>query len=784
MRACFVLLLIEFSGWLPVNAAECLMESTNSSADTDAVAVFRCEQNAVSNGSGLVIDSASERKEFGWRRYAYLDDADLFEAGGRYRITFRCKVEARDPSAFLLVLVRPLSWNGNEKDVFALSVDQTKGEWKTFSANVDAGCEKDYRLQFHSRNRIKAEIADLRVEKRPPLVFKAATADTPRFTGDLGPLPTGAKEFDVDLPRKGTGLVLSATDFGVSETNDDNTVALRAAFAAAKERNAERLDLAKGVYRLNADAPLALDDYRDFTFDGHGSTLVSHRNQGAFLQLRRCERTRLMNFCVDWDWTCEPLASLIRVKRTDARSYDLEFVDYVDFPNKEARLVVLSAYDPKTHSVGIEDGLTRYLDHNKAPEDRVKRTWLNGNTVRIEAPPTGIAVGQLYRLQHFYYHMHGFRLNDNAHLRLENVTVLSTPGHAFVMGGRQHHTLFDHVSIVAPKDDPKRVITCTADHLHIAQSCGFIKLENCEFSLGADDIMNMHDCTAFARRIGPHTVRAQNAWIIATARKSDRIEIRNGDYSPTGFIGTLVSVKRVAEGRNDFDVTFKEEVPSETKDGFVLFNWAYDTHNVIVRNCHFHDNRARGLLILARDVTVEKNVFRHQEMGAIKIETGYTHNLWSEGYGVSNVVIRNNLFDNTNPSGSNGGHRERTIYAGIYLKTDPSTDTTDYPILRDILITRNRFRDNCGVTAYLSSVRNVTVYQNLIEDPTPRRKEKSYRSQFYLTHAADVRIIDNVYHQSPNVHAPGVVWDSETCSGIVAEGNRACEGKFMRIKLR
>lgn len=736
-----------------------------------AAPAMRCERDARSTAGGIVLDSLGEAREFGWRRYAYNADARLIEPGGRYRVSFRCKVEGRDAGAFLLVLVRPLSWSGNEKDVLALSVDPTKGEWKTVTATVDAGVEKDYRLQFHSRNRIKAEIADLRVEKRPPLVFKAATADTPRFKGDLGPLPTGASEFDVDLPRKGAGLVLNAADFGVSETNADNTAALRAAFAAAKARKVERLDLAKGVYRLNTDAPLMLDDYGDFTFDGHGSTFVSYRHQGAFLRLRRSKRTRLMNFSVDWDWSREPLASLVRVVRTDAASFDLQFVDYTDFPHKKAMLTILSAYDPHTRSVGREDGITRAIDMNVTPERRVKRTWLDGNTVRVESVPNGISVGQLYRLQHYYYHMNGIQMEDNAHLRLENVTVLSTPGHAFVLGGRQHHTLFDHVNIVAPKDDPKRVITCTADHLHIAQSRGFIKLESCEFSLGADDIMNMHDSTAFARKTGPRTVRAQNAWVMATARTGDRIELRNGDYSPTGFFGTFVSAKRVAEGRNDFDVTFEEEVPDETKDGFVLFNWAFDTHNVIVQNCRFYDNRARGLLILARDVTIRNNVFRHHEMGAIKIETGYTHNLWSEGYGVSNVVIRGNVFDNANPSGSNGGHRERTIYAGIYLKTDPSTDTTDYPILRDILITRNRFRDNCGVTAYLSSVRNVTVYQNLIEDPTPRRMEKSYRSQFYLTHAADVRIVDNIYRRSPNVQAPGVVWDSETCSGIIAKGN-------------
>ena len=583
-------------------------------------------------------------------------------------------------------------------------------------------------------------------------------------------LPVGAAEFDVDAPRNESGIVVDCADYGVNETNADNTAQLRSAFAAAKAKRAAKLVLSRGRYVLNGDAPLFLDGFSDFTFDGGGSVFISHRRKGAFMRLCRSVRTRFENFSLDWDWSTEPLASIVRVKGVGMGSYDLEFVDYTDFPNTNTSLTVLSAFDPKTMSVGFEGGLTRYLDVDGGKPDRL--TWTDGRTARVWDPPRGIAVGQLYRAQHFYYHYHGFHFEDVEHLQLRNVTVLSTPGHAFLIGGKSHHVSFCRVNIVPPKDDPRRVITCTADHLHIAQSRGFLKLENCEFSLGADDIMNMHDITGFAHKTGSRSVRAMNASAMAIARKGDRIELRNGDYSPTEFFGALVDVQRVTGGKSQYDVTFDKDIPDETSDGFVLFNWAFDTHNIIVRNCNFHDNRARGLLILARDVTVENNVFHHHESGAIKIETGYTLNRWSEGYGVSNVVIRGNIFDTVNPSGYHADHRQRSIYAGIYMRTDPSQATTDYPILRDILIDGNTFRDNTGVTAYLSSVSNVVVRGNIIEDPTPRRNENPCRSQFYLTHARDVRIIDNVYRASPNVRSPGIVYDSGSCGGIQMKGNR------------
>ena len=61
---------------------------------------------------------------------------------------------------------------------------------------------------------------------------------------------------------------------------------------------------------------------------------------------------------------------------------------------------------------------------------------------------------------------------------------------------------------------------------------------------------------------------------------------------------------------------------------------------------------------------------------------------------------------------------------------------------------------------------------NIIEDPTPRRRESPYRSQFFLTNARDITITDNLYRPSPNVQAPGVSYDPENCSGIVTDGNR------------
>ena len=498
-------------------------------------------------------------------------------------------------------------------------------------------------------------------------------------------------------------------------------------------------------------------------------TFVTHRKEDSFLHLARCVRTRLVGFTLDWDWAREPLASLVQVVRRGDDFFDFAFVDYADFPDKEALrgLLHFTTWDAKLRVPGLEGAYGRECSA------AAKRTWMDGRTIRVFERPWAMSPGQVYRLQHYYYHMGGISMDSNEHLRLEDITVKSTPGHAFHMRGTQRHTLFARVKIAASRDDPRRVVTCTADLLHVAASWGFIKMEDCLFSLGEDDFVNVHGNTSFARRRSQKVLRATSRFY-GSLPKGTRVEVRNADYSPTGFTGTVVGVTRAPDGEKGFDIAFAEDVPPETHGGFVLFDRTYDTRNVIIRNCRFIGNRARGVLVLARDVTIEGDAFRHTGSGAIQVETGYTRDKWSEGYGVSNVVIRGNLFDNANPVGARTPQLQPVVYAGVYRPKDIDVPV-GYPILRDILIERNVFRDSYGVAAYLSNVQDVTVRDNLLADSRARLKDPPCRAQFRLVQAKNVRVVNNVWRLSPHVAAPGVAWDSASCTGVVAEGNRVKE---------
>lgn len=529
--------------------------------------------------------------------------------------------------------------------------------------------------------------------------------------------PTGAVDFTVDVPRDSSGLVVSAADFGVSAAAADNVLALNRALAFCQSNHAARLVVPTGIYRMTAETAVALRNFKDFVFDGGGSTFVFLRREGVNFILEKNERLVVRNLKVDWDWEKDPLASLVEVLEATQDHVDFKFVHYDKFPRRDVRAAYVSAWDEKSHAVGVPglSALGRGFDMSwTGPSVVLPKRWLSGNVLRIKKGASDMPVGSRWRMQHYYYDLGGFVMDSNRHLLVEDVDVLSNVGHAFYVSGDQRYTHFRRVKINRPKDDPKRLITCTADHFHVNRSNGWLKLEDCDFSLGADDGINIHDCTAWA----PEVVAANEVWVANGDRAlavGDETEFRNADYSPTGVRAKVTGCRAAGNDRTGVILTFDSAVPSKVnKDGFVLFNRSYCSDNVILRNTTFRDNRARGVIIQANDVTVEGCTFRHTEGPAMKITTGWTEDLWCEGVGVTNCVVRNCRFEGCNA----GRVKPGEIIISTYLH-QPSyaegTRKSEYPIIRDVLFENNVFVDSEGPPEDIASATGVVFHDNRIE---------------------------------------------------------------------
>ena len=251
----------------------------------------------------------------------------------------------------------------------------------------------------------------------------------------------------------------------------------------------------------------------------------------------------------------------------------------------------------------------------------------------------------------------------------------------------------------------------------------------------------------------------------------DPLELRYDDYSPTGFTSKIAGIEKLKSptGANQLKITLEEPLPEQKGKGFVYFNRRYDSGNVIIRNCRVHDNRGRGILIHPENVTVEDNTFFHTERSAVMVLCGYA-NTWSEGYGASNIVIRNNRFDRI----ARLKEREMfpVIYISVYRNTDPSREKTDFPILRDILIEGNEFLDSPGAIVYAAAVKNLTIRGNTIEAMTPRNYDFYYRGSIGTESSSDIYVTGNRWRESPLVPEPGIFLDKNTSRDVYCWDNQ------------
>ena len=704
----------------------------------------------------------------------------LLEDDTAYVLEFDYILEC-EPSAenYIIVVVRDMNFKKND---FASSSQPTK-PGKFMKGRVNFKTLKGaggYAVMFHMHGKLKGEIKNLTLRQADDTTsFRPFSANAEAFDeSKLKKIPTGAKEFSVDLPTPKNGLVVSAADFGLNENVDNAAAIINKALEHCRKTGASKLVIPRGTYKSFDGTQIIVQDFEDFTIDGQGSTIIINKNLRksgpSTLSIARCKRTLLENLNFDWDWNSNPLASVVEVVGGNDKYFDIKFLEYEDFPQKDVRIGIFSAYDPKTKSVGIENGKTLAFNMFVGRGKPVETQWIASNILRIKTK-NPFEAGELYRLQHSYYEYGCVSMLSNTHLTLRNFNIYSCSGHAFTVSGTQKYWHFDNVNIVRPPNSERRAITTTADHLHIAQSQGYMKMENCEFSLGADDCINMHDCSIIMARESDETLLSVNTRNSYLYNEGEEIELRQDDFSPAGFTGKVIEKTLVDRERKIYRVRLDKPIPEMKGVYFVLFSKKYDTRNMIVRNCYFHDNRARGVLILARDVTVENCRFFHNEMGAIKIETGFTGNSWCEGYGVENVVVRNCTFDTCNPSGSMTNGYERDIYMGVYLFTDPSYRKTDYPILRDIMFENNTFKDTFGVVAVVTSVRNLIFRNNTFSNPTPRKNPLKYRGCFYVGWSRDVSIVNNKFVLSENISDLGVYIEKGTVKRLKIQGNSFAE---------
>ena len=750
------------------------------------------KRSAVSADGVLHVDSKGA-KDF---LRAAQTAAGLFEPGKSYYIKFKCRIDSAEDGAFFLFTARSDSL-GPLRDLGTTTVARARDfQDVEMQISIPEGVN-DYSLKFSTKGSLSGVLKDLKIIQGTGLDFYPFAESQREYCGEIGKTATGCPDFNVELPAGNPNApVVNAADFDATENNLKFCDAMNAAVAHCRKVGARKLVLPKGVYHLYNSGPITFEGLKDFEFDGGGSTFIFLRDKGlakmkgldaskisnnfqdgACVKISECERVKVGNFNIDWDWAADPLGSIVRVENVCASPggeyIDYKFVDYDNFPRRDLRVANLSSYDPVSNLIGVEGGATLGYEFYKG-KNIPKMEWLSGNVLRVwhSRYSRRAKVGDFYRMQHYYYDGAGVLTHQNRHLTLSKVNVYSCRGHAFLVSGTQQYWQYLDCSIKPPEGAKARAITCTADHLHVVNSRGYMKLIGCDFMLGADDCINVHDCTGYAVRKSDFSLETRNVRGIKMFKVGDPIELRDDDFSPSGFTGKIKSVKPIDASKGVHEIVFADKIPQPKGEGFIMFNHYYSSGNILLRNCKFHSNRARGIIIQCPNVTVENCVIKNNEMAGMRIVTGYTPNLWSEGFGVDNLLVRGCVFESTNRTDVKADGFARDIHIGIYRTTGERTGQTMYPIMSNITFEKNTFKNAYGLVAFITSSGNVVFRENTIINDIPRKKPLPYRGSFLVKASTDTAIVNNIIVESKYAPNPGVYAEADTVKGLKIGGNK------------
>ena len=586
------------------------------------------------------------------------------------------------------------------------------------------------------------------------------------------PVATGSRPVVLDPPAAGSGLEISVQEFGMVADGPDspatpevaaaNALALHRALRACGTRNASRLVIPPGTYRLAPKDPLSLDDLHDLTIDGQGAELIYTkllRNTSAW-NLRNCARVVVRDLVIDWDWSLNPIASVARVESVSADRLSCVLA----FPDLDAAVVERLKTAEWTHITPVDPVTRKALNAVRLTPKVLSRESGEGGTLKVAfSTPQPLAAGGHHMIRHLYYEMGAFKLNDCSHLLFERVKVYSMPGMGWVGRGDLHHLALRNCAVQI-RPGTRRMFSTSADGFHILDSQGSILIEDSEITGTGDDCINIHDnCAQGVQKTGPNALVLINnpKWRMKVA-PGDRVELYRPDYAPLGFTGTVKTVTYSGKNNADAVLEFAEPLPATVSPLSIAFNHRYGTCDVRIARNRFDHGR---VLISARRATIEGNEFDHPWANAIQLATEIAGALWSEGSGNEDIVIRGNVIRGANKIGKFGGP---AIHAVPVL---PAGRTT-HPLFRNILIEDNRIIDSHGPILTLGACQDVVVRGNRIEADAPVPGANALAGCIKVECGSGLHLGGNTWKAGTGQVKPGVLVDAGTTHDVKTAGNR------------
>jgi len=451
--------------------------------------------------------------------------------------------------------------------------------------------------------------------------------------------------------------------------------------------------------------------FEGLEIDGQGSQFVFHGFMSPFL-VERSKNVTLKNFSIDYERTFHSEAKVIAISEDGV---DLEIPEQYPFRVEKGLLLFngknkeqyptgnILEFDPKRRE-------TAYMARDYYTGPYVEAESIGPRKVRIDVPKLTATAGNILVFGAANRNHPGFTISDSSETSLSNINIYHCGGMG-VIAQRSRDITLDYVN-VTPAPGSGRVVSITADATHFVNCTGRIVMTHCLFENQKDDATNIHGIYAqITRQISPSEIEVRLVhpqqlgfdFIVPKAR----LELVHGPSMVTYGDATVKAVERV--NKEFTRVTFATALSKDLKIGDVVAS-AHASPEVLIANCTFRGNRARGLLIGSRGKTIIEDNSFHIPGAAILFEGDAR--FWFEQAGVRDVTIRRNRFENCNFGV--WGKATIEVAAGIEASQRAISRYN-----RNITIEDNLFRVfDSGRIVLAYSVDGLTIRNNKIERTT------------------------------------------------------------------
>ena len=557
-----------------------------------------------------------------------------------------------------------------------------------------------------------------------------------------------------------TDQLINISDFGGQPGGADCTPAVINALKAAQGGKNTTIVFPEGTYHFHPDfgadhftfisnndfgmkrVIFPLLDMKNITIDGQGSDFIFYGFVNPFI-IENSENVVLKNFSIDFH---RPFHSEAIIKAVGDGYFDVEipenfpyrivnhlsqFTDWSRPPAEETTVTRLNVYEYRgLLEFDTEKRETAYMarDYSLLNTPMIAES-LGGRNVRLFDKRVSVTVGNTMTFSPKGRDYPGFVVSDCKDVEFYNVTLYHAGGMG-ILGQRTHNITVSHCKVTPPEG---RIISTTADATHFVNCTGKIVLGNNLFENQKDDATNIHGIyVQIVDRLATDEVivklKHHQQYCFDFIEKGREMELVRGKSLVTYATATVKEAERL--NMEYTRVVFRNDLPDDLNIGDAIAE-IRDYPRVHIHDNIIRNNRARGMLLNCRGETIVENNFFHAPGAAILFE-GDAH-FWFEQGGVSNCIIRNNVFDNC----MFGVWGKAVIDVKAGIREDFETSRYN----RNISITGNTFRifDDASLL-HVYCVDGLVWKDNIIEKNNDYPPARVGEERFIVNHSDNIII--------------------------------------------